>query len=97
MLSPHPLAPGLSRSSSLVPPLFTEELEVSFPHSFSFQPGLYPAGLQKAQPWTRKERKELGNFSLQLFKSTILVTDQAAESFFTSETQTLTCLFSPPV
>lgn len=40
-----------------------ERLEVGFPYSFSFQPGLYPAGLHKAQPLDKERRENLAIFS----------------------------------
>ena len=57
----HPLAPGLS--GSLPGTSCLERLEVGFPHSFSFQSGLYPAGLQKAQPLDKERRENLAIFS----------------------------------
>lgn len=75
----HPLAPGLSGSSSLVPPVWRGwrlVFRILSPSSRAFT---QPVS-RKLSPWTRKGEKTW-QFSLQLFKSTILVTDQAAESF----------------
>ena len=75
----HTLAPGLSGSSSLVPPVW-RGWRLVFRILSPFSQAFTQLVSTKLSPWTRKGEKTW-QFSLQLFKSTILVTDQAAESF----------------